>query len=84
MKAAGKKEKPSEVAAQISAAAGAGAAVLELFSQGEFEEGAKLVRARRMPQLAERLGFDGLMAIYLGRRSRNGFVRSSGTLESTK
>jgi hypothetical protein len=31
---------------------------LELFSQREFEEGAKLVRARRMPQLAQRLGFD--------------------------
>ena len=31
---------------------------LELFSQGEFEEVAELVRARMMPQLAQRLRFD--------------------------
>src|ERR1700682_6313755 len=29
-----------------------------LFSRGEFEEGAELVRARRMPQLAQHLGLD--------------------------
>ena len=32
--------------------------LLELFSQGEFEEAAELVRARRVAQLAQRLDFD--------------------------
>src|SRR5712692_7027015 len=31
---------------------------LELISRGEFEEGAELVRAQRVPQLAQRLCFD--------------------------
>jgi len=31
---------------------------LELFSQGEFEEGAELVGARRVPQLAQRFALD--------------------------